>query len=117
MEDITVGQIGIGVTFLVGLITGIGYLTALIKKSIKSVLQEELKPLNDKIDEMQKELKKTDMEATKNFLVSFLANAEYNPVNEIELQRFYEEYEHYTKMGGNTYIKDKVEKLKEKNIL
>lgn len=117
MEDITVGQIGIGLTFLVGLITGIGSLTAYVKKAIKSVIKEELDPINIKIDRMQKELVHTDMEATKNFLVSFLANAEYNPVNEIEYQRFCEQYEHYIKLGGNTYIKDKVEKLKEKNIL
>ena len=30
----------------------------------------------------------------------------------VEKQRFWEEYEHYIKNGGNTYIKEWTEKLK-----
>lgn len=51
-------------------------------------------------------------------LVSFLAGVEQGEaVDEIQTQRFYEEYEHYVNRGGNSYIKQKVQKLKDKNLI
>ena len=41
------------------------------------------------------------------------ADVEQNKIiDEVEKERFYETYEHYTKLGGNSYIHDKVESLK-----
>ena len=35
------------------------------------------------------------------------------PIDEIERERFWEQYEHYVKCGGNSYIQRKVENLKQ----
>ena len=106
MEDITIGQIGVGLTFIVGFISSITYLHAKIKVWIADALSDQFKELNGKIDAV-------DMNATKNFLVARLSDIEQdNPMNEIEAERFWEQYEHYHKIGGNSYIDQKVDKLK-----
>ena len=113
MESITLGQIAIGVTFLVGLISGVGFLLKTMKdwisKSLDAQLhsiKEEIKGLHDRIDDV-------DMESCKNFLVRFLSDVEKDqPLDEVEKLRFHEQYAHYVNMGGNSYIRDKVEKLK-----
>ncbi len=106
MENITLGQIGLAVTFLVGLISGIGYLHKQLKVWIADALKEQF-------DSLGGQIKEVDMNATKNFLVARLAEIEQDqPLNELEAERFWEQYEHYHKIGGNSYIDQKVEKLK-----
>lgn len=111
MENITVGQIGVGLTFIVGLISSILYLKNQLKNWVSEALKDQLEGLSEKIDEV-------DMNATKNFLVARLSDIEQdNPMNEIEAERFWEQYEHYHSIGGNSYIDQKVEKLKQKGKL
>ena len=113
MGQITLGQISLGVTFLVGLITGIGYLHKQLKVWIAESLKEQLDAIDSKIDELSGQIDEVDMNATKNFLVARLADIEQDhTMNEIEAERFWEQYEHYHKIGGNSYIDQKVEKLK-----
>ena len=58
------------------------------------------------------------MQACKNYLVSFLSDVEKDELtDEIERERFWEQYQHYTEHGGNSYIKRKVEKLKSEGKL
>lgn len=112
MEQITLGQIAVAVAFFVALITGVSYLLKQIKAAIKSALKDEFKPINDKIDELGKHLDSVDMESCKNFLVSVLSDIEKGlDVDEIERERFWEQYQHYQKIGGNSYIKKKVDQL------
>lgn len=115
MENITLGQIGAAVAFLVALIGGVAYLLKKLKEFISATLKEELAPLKSEIKETRCLVDKVDLENCKNFLVTFLAGIEkgvyYDP---IETQRFWEEYEHYTSKGGNSYIKQSVESLKAK---
>ena len=125
MEQITLGQIGLAITFLVGLITGINYLIKQVKKWIEDLQDKISKSLSDqfesfdkKIDDLKQQVDDIDMETTKNFLVSMLSDLEKGIVwDDIETERFWEQYEHYTAKGGNTYIKTRVDKLKEKGIL
>lgn len=112
MEDITLGQIGLVVTFLVGLIGGLAFISNQIRIWITKALEKEFKPINEKIDNLQEQVIQVDMGAVKNYLVSFLSDVEKdNPIDEIERERFWEQYEHYLKIGGNSYIKRKVEQL------
>ena len=125
MENLTIGQIGVAVAFLVGLITGIGYLKKNLKDWINQALEDrfdeidrKIAKLESKIDDLGDQIVVTDREATKSFLVRFLASVEHdNPIDEVERLRFAEQYEHYINAGGNSYIKDKVEKLKIKGKL
>ena len=111
MEGITLGQISLAITFIVGLISGIGYLSTMSRKWIKSALKEELTDITMKLD-------KVDLESTKNYLVTTLADVERGKtLDEIEKQRFYEQYQHYQEKGGNSYIKHKAEEVKNKGWL
>lgn len=118
MEEITLGQISGIIAFLGVFIGGIMYLYSLANKSATKWLKSCLKPIDDKLDRIDKKTDDIDMASSKNFLVRFLADIEQgNKVDEIEKERFYETYEHYIKIGGNSYIVDKVNKLKKENKL
>lgn len=118
MENITLGQISGVMAFLGAFIGGIVYLYSIASKSATKWLKTCLKPIDDKLDKIDAKTKDIDMSASKNFLVRFLADVEQgNKVDEIEKERFYETYEHYIKIGGNSYIVDKVEKLRKENKL
>lgn len=118
MEEITLGQISGYIAFLGAFIGGLVYLYTLLSKSATKWLKSCLKPLEDKIDNLDKKTDIVDIDSCKNYLVRFLADVEQgNKIDEIEKERFYEVYSHYTKKGGNSYIHDKVEKLKKENKL
>lgn len=118
MENITLGQISTFIAFLGAFLGGIIYLITLANKSATKWLKSCLKPIEDKLNKIDKKTDEIDMSASKNFLVRFLADVEQgNEIDEIEKERFYETYEHYSLMGGNSYIHDKVEKLKKENKL
>lgn len=65
----------------------------------------------------------TDKEATKDFLVLEFARAERHELGVAEKIRLKERYDHYIKkpeeggLGGNSYIKEEYEKLKEQDKL
>lgn len=105
MENITIGQIGAFLTFLVGFISAVIYLSNLLKK----VLIKALKPINESIKEL-------DVSQCKNFLVRFLADIEQNnPIDEVERERAYEIYDHYTNdLKQNSYIHKRWQELMEK---
>ncbi len=115
MESLTIGQIGGIITLLVGLISGVGYLSQSTKKWIKNALKEQMDGIEGKINTINSRLDKVDLESTKNYLVTFLSDVERGKdASEIELERFHEQYQHYQSLGGNSYIKDKYERLKNK---
>ena len=95
----------------------------------KGILNKELKPFKDKIEDMEKDrkdqhnetLQKIDdvkLYTDKNFLVRFLADVEQgNKIDEVEKERFYEVYKDYKGLGGNSYIQHKVDKLQKEGKL
>ena len=118
MESITLGQIALGVTFLVGVITGISFLIKKIKEWIIQTLAESFDKIEVEIKEMSDRIENVDLEACKNFLVRFLSDVEKGEtIDDIQLERFYEQYRHYTNKGGNSYVKRKVDKLVEQGKL
>ena len=118
MKNLTVEQIGLFVTYMVALISGIAFILNKAKVWITKSLSDEFKPINDKIDDLQSDLKQVDMNACKNYLVSFLSSIDKGkPIDEIEKERFWEQYEHYQKIGGNSYVTRKVEHLKKEGKL
>ena len=95
MEQITLGQIASWAAFVVALVGSV----AAIIKGVQKVVEKLLLPLS--------------LDNAKNYLVPFLSKVERGePVDEIELERFHEEYQFYTEHGGNSYIRSRVEKLK-----
>lgn len=113
MEHITIGEIGVAVTFLVGLISGIAYLKKHLKSWITQSLSDQFAEIRGEIKGLRSRLAEVDMESCKNYLVTFLSDVEKGKeIDEIERERFWEQMEHYTRNGGNSYIKRKVEQLK-----
>ena len=91
-----------------------------IKTWVEKLLDDKFKDVAKQITEVRSEIaavdskvSRVDMETCKNFLVRYLADVERGEfVAEPEKQRFWEEYEHYTENGGNSYVKEWVERLK-----
>ena len=107
MENITLGDIQSWLGFLLALGASVGAIVHFVKKAIKAVI----KPLIDKIDAY-------GTDNAKNYLVPFLSKVERGePIDEIELERFHEEYEFYLDHGGNSYVKSRVEKLRKEGKL
>ena len=125
MENITLGQIGSAVAFVVALITGVGYISSRMKKFISTAMDDQMKDIDKRFDDIDTKmdglsatLNVVDMESCKNYLVQFLSEVERGQlIDAIEKERFWEQYEHYQKIGGNSYIKRRVEELREKKWL
>ena len=118
METVTLGQIALAVTFLVGLMSGIGYLDRQLKIYITQALGDPLTSIKTEISGLQDRIDAVDISATKNYLVTFLSEVDQGQqIDEIEVERFWEAYQHYEVIGGNSYIKRKVETLKSEGRL
>ena len=79
-----------------------------------------------KQDELRQELRteylglidKIQLDNCKNFLVQTLAKVERGGgLSPTELQRYWENYDIYTSLGGNSYIHESTEKLKKEGKL
>ena len=125
MENVTVGQIAVVIAFIAALITGGIKIKDAVKKWLEALLKEkfdeqskETKALSSKIDNLEKRLDDVDLENCKNYLFTFLSEFKRGEVkDEIEKQRFWEEFSHYVDRGGNSYIKRDVEELKKKGSI
>jgi F0F1-type ATP synthase membrane subunit c/vacuolar-type H+-ATPase subunit K len=102
MEQITLGDLARWATFAVAL-----------GGSIAAIIRGVNKAVGKLLEPVVKQIESVDRENCKNFLVTFLAETERGQEHDqIELERFHEQFEHYKSIGGNSYIKAKVEKLK-----
>lgn len=100
MQNITLGDIATWAAFIVAL----GGSVAAIIKGVQKVVEKLLLPLS--------------LDNAKNYLVPFLSKVERGePCDEIELERFHEEFTFYTNHGGNSYIKSRVAKLQKEGKL
>lgn len=123
MEQITIGQVIDFVIRLAAFIGAVGVIIKVVMSSFTKVLKKELKPFEDKIEELEEarvvqhkdtidRINNVQLYSDKNFLVRFLADIEQgNLVDEVEKERFYEIYQRYRELGGNSYIKSRVDKL------
>lgn len=118
MENITLGQIAAGLGVIVAILGGYKVLYDKINDIIEKIVSDLIKPTIDSIADINSRLDKVDTESCKNFLVRCLADIEKGDrLSETEAARFWEQYDHYIATGGNTYIKSKVDKLREQGRL
>lgn len=117
MSNITIGQIAATVACVVSFLGGVKYLLDNMKKIIEKALQ----PTNTKIDKVERklteEMEKIDLNATKNFLISRLIDIQNQELDDVTRMRFFEQYEHYQKLGGNSYISSEIERLRKEGKL
>ena len=100
VENITLGQVALALAFLVGFISSIKYLKNDINKTIAKILS----PINEKVGQLELNTLKTD-------LTNFMSLAENNNITYEQKANAYELYDRYCKLGGNSYIHNKWEKL------
>lgn len=99
------------------LIGAVSSILAIANKIYKKQLKNILDPLKDDIkvikEDINNQLIELDVSQCKNYLVRFLKDIEQgNDVDEVEKERAYEVYDHYSKdLHKNSYIHDKWNKL------
>ena len=114
--NITLGQIGAFLGLIAGIITSGGVIIALMQKVLKKTIKNELEPMSIQIGKISDDVKTLDTSQCKNFLVRFLADVEQgNELDEVEKERAYEVYDHYTNdLKQNSYIHKRWNELMEK---
>lgn len=118
LDAVTWGQLRELIIGVAAIITACGVITTWVSKKFEKKVLEAVKPLQDSIDEMHKRLNEAELDGLKNYLTGCLARIELNmPMPEIEKERFWESYGRYRELGGNHYIKEKVEDLRKDDRL
>lgn len=113
MENLTIGEI---TNILKFIIEFVGLLVTVVV-TMKKILEKQFKPINEKVEKIEKivneKIDNLDLNQCKNFLVRFLADVERGQaIDEVEIKRAHDVYDHYKDdLHGNSYIKDKWEKL------
>lgn len=101
VQELVVLVVGL-VAGLVGLIKGVEYLLTKLKSGFTKLLT----PITEELKTLQKSV-------CTNYLVRYLADVERGEaLDDVEQQRFWETYENYIQLGGNSYIQEKVNRLK-----
>lgn len=97
MESVTLGDVSGALAFIAGMLVSGGAVIVFIKKMLSKILQEELKPINDKIDAVGVKVDQVDVDNSKNYLQqTFSALDAGEKLDSVAIQRFYEVYDHYT---------------------
>ena len=118
MEQITIGQAAGALALIVAIIASVNSLKKSVKGWLDAALKEQFASIETTQKDIIKRLDSVDMENCKNYLVTFLSGISRGEMrDETENQRFWEQYEHYTQSGGNSYIRNKVEELQKKGWL
>lgn len=114
--DITLGQISAFLGLIAGLIASVSAIMLFLQKSLKKVIKNEIEPMSIQINKINDNIKGLDVSQCKNFLVRFLADVEQgNVLDEVEKERAYEIYDHYTNdLKQNSYIHKRWSQLMEK---
>lgn len=108
MSNVTLQQVWDFMAWFIGF----GGATMAIVKAVKTAIEKGFKPINEKID-------RVDKNATMNYIVSQMHEIENGTkLDGVSKMRFYEQYQHYTEdLHGNTYIHDEFERLKKEGKL
>lgn len=73
---------------------------------------------NVKKEDLIREIQKVQLDNCKNYLVQSIAKLESGGrLSQTELQRYWENYDTYTRLGGNSYIHASTERLQKEGRL
>lgn len=109
-------------TIIVAIITVAGTIanTIISKRTNKKVdsINELKKDMQKVQEENKKDMLEHTLDADKTYLINFLSDLENGiKKTDIQIKRTYEVYERYRKNGGNSYVHDKWEEVKNKGLL
>ena len=118
MENLTFGDVSSALTLLVAFVGSVAFLHKKLKLWLSKALDDQFQAIDKEMKSLQDRMDKVDMESCKNFLVRVISDIDNDQtIGETELERFWEQYEYYKSLGGNTYISKKVEKLEHEGRL
>ena len=114
MDKISMIVISIA-TFLNAIITianFVGKVKKPVDEAIDNRFKEALKPVNEKLEIVNQDIRRLDKNQCMNYLVNFIEDSKNGiPKDEIQKKRASEVYDHYTNdLHGNSYIHDGWEK-------
>lgn len=123
MENLTLVQVAGGLVFILSLI---GNIKSIIKefrtpidKMVEEAIDKALKPIKEeiaangkKLEDLKKDSEKSKLDFIKADLVNLLCIAEKDKLTYEQNKLVHELFDSYTKAGGNSYVHDKLEKLK-----
>jgi hypothetical protein len=114
MEGITLGDISNVLVFIAGILTAGGTIAGFMSKRFGKMMKEELKPLNDKMDDLAEQVNQVDVDNTKNYLQQTISAIKDGAVLDTAAkERFYENYDHYTNdLNLNSWVHSEVDELK-----
>lgn len=114
MEGITLGEISNVLVFIAGILTAGGTIAGFMSKRFGKMMKEELKPLNDKMDDLSEQVNQVDVDNTKNYLQQTISAIKDGAVLDTAAkERFYENYDHYTNdLNLNSWVHSEVDALK-----
>ena len=115
----TIGDVYGVLTFIAGLLASGGAIGAFLTKRIKKIIQDEISPLNNKIDGLTDVIDKVDIDNCKNYMQQVISSARNGGViDETTKQRFAEVYDHYSNdLHLNSYFHNAVEGLRSEGKL
>lgn len=95
------------------IITFIEKIKGPVNKAVKKEIETILKPINEKLEDIQEDIVRLDKNECKNYLTEFLEDLKKGiEKTDIEKQRATEVYDHYTNdLKLNSYIHSEWEKL------
>lgn len=111
MENITIGQIAVALSFFVGVIGSVKYLFNELKTAIRKEIKDEISPIKNEIQEIKKDAKQNRLNSLKTDLVNLMSLAEAETITKEQKINAHELYDEYSSNGGNSYIHDWWEKL------
>lgn len=118
MENLTFGDVSSALTLLVAFIASVAFLHKKMKQWLTKALGDQFKAIDAEMQSLQERMDRVDLEGCKNFLVRVIADIDSGQkIGETEIERFWEQYEYYKRLGGNTYISKKVERLEHEGML
>lgn len=113
MESITVGQIISTIASIAGAITAIGVIMRTMHKWNEKAFNKAIEPINNKLDEVIKNADNIDMNVCKNYVIEYIGEEKRGVKHtETETRLFWDNYDRYIARGGNSYVKEEVDKLK-----
>lgn len=87
---------------------GAGTIPAILTSIVTIITNKQ----NAKKEDLEKEINKVQLDNCKNYLVQLISASERRELSLAEKERFYENYDNYIKLGGNSYIHSETERLK-----
>lgn len=119
MENITLGDVSETIAFFAGIIASCSAVFIFMKKKMTKLFQEELKPINDKIDNISIQAKQVDIDNCKNYLQQTITAVDAGEcMSSSAIQRFYEVYDHYTDdLHLNSWVHVEKERLEKEGKL